>query len=36
MHTTVEKFGVCKMFEYFKVSYSHQGFIYLIKNTVKM
>uniref|UniRef100_A0A672N8P5 Formin binding protein 1a n=1 Tax=Sinocyclocheilus grahami TaxID=75366 RepID=A0A672N8P5_SINGR len=35
--TTVQKFGVCKISVFLKeVSYAQQGFIYLIKNAVKL
>ncbi len=35
IHTTVQMFGVGKFYNLFKkVSYAHQGCIYLIKNTV--
>jgi len=33
VYTTVQKFGVFTAFK--RISYAHQGCIYLIKNTVK-
>lgn len=34
-YTTVQKFGDCKIFFYVLVTYTHQGSIYMTRNTVK-
>ncbi len=36
IHNTLQKFGVSEIWRFWKkASYAHQGYIYLIKNTVK-